>query len=276
MSTASRPAPGPALEHLRYRLLRLKRESGEPSLRVISRRTGDAVSRTTAGSVLNGVGLPRWGPLELVVEALGGDLDEFRELWVAARDEASPLDLPTSLTMEREPEEATVVAELSLPELQAAEEDLQDQAATSGRREGEARSELLTALEVRADLADQLNELHERLGRERGRNEELRRRVAGLEAELAAHTDRVERLQDELREVRDERLILQEKLNGLHARRAELYFTWAREEETRRRAAERARRERDQDVDALERRLGAAEDLLKSVLASRSHEDRDE
>ncbi|ESP97286.1 hypothetical protein EES44_08980 [Streptomyces sp. ADI96-15] len=75
------------------------------------------------------------------------------------------------------------------------------------------------------DLADQLNELHERLGRERGRNEELRRRVAGLEAELAGHTDRVERLQDELREARDERLILQEKLNGLHVRRAELYFT---------------------------------------------------
>ncbi|MEW1789733.1 hypothetical protein AB0391_24045 [Streptomyces albidoflavus] len=276
MSTASRPAPGPALEHLRYRLLRLKRESGEPSLRVIARRTGDAVSRATAGTVLNGDGLPRWGPLELVVEALGGNLDEFRELWVAARDEASPLDLPTSLTMEREPEETSVVAELSLPELQAAEEDLQDQAATSGRREGEARSELLTALEVRADLADQLNELHERLGRERGRNEELRRRVAGLEAELAAHTDRVERLQDELREVRDERLILQEKLNRLHVRRAELYFTWAREEEACRRAAERARRERDQDVDALERRLGAAEELLKSVLASRSREDRDE
>ncbi|MGV9660363.1 hypothetical protein ACWDR5_25800 [Streptomyces koyangensis] len=276
MSTASRPAPGPALEHLRYRLRRLRRESGEPSLRVISRRTGDAVSRTTVGTVLDCHGLPRWGPVELVVEALGGNLDQFRELWVAARDEAAPLDVPISLSMEKEPREATAVAGLSLADLQAAEEDLQDQAANSGRREGEARSELLTALEVRADLAEHLNELHERLGRERGRNEELRRRVAGLEAELAGHTDRIERLQDELREVRDERLILQEKLNGLHVRRAELYFAWAREEEARRRAAERARREREQDADALERRLVAAEELLKSVLASRPREDRDE
>ncbi|MGW8947123.1 hypothetical protein [Streptomyces koyangensis] len=276
MSTASRPAPGPALEHLRYRLRRLWRESGEPSFRVISRRTGDAVGRTTVGTVLDCHGLPRWGPVELVVEALGGNLDQFRELWVAARDEAAPLDVPISLSMEKEPREATAVAGLSLADLQSAEEDLQDQAATSGRREGEARSELLTALEVRADLAEHLNELHERLGRERGRNEELRRRVAGLEAELAGHTDRIERLQDELREVRDERLILQEKLNGLHVRRAELYFAWAREEEARRRAAERARREREQDADALERRLVAAEELLKSVLASRPREDRDE
>ncbi|MEW2113486.1 hypothetical protein [Streptomyces albidoflavus] len=126
------------------------------------------------------------------------------------------------------------------------------------------------------DLADQLNELHERLGRERGRNEELRRRVAGLEAELAGHTDRVERFQGELREAGDERLILQEKLNGLHVRRAELYFTWAREEEARRRAAERARWEREQHADTLEQRLVAAEGLLKSVLASRPREDRDE
>lgn len=64
---------------------------------------------------------------------------------------------------------------LSLPDLEAEQEDLQDQAAGRTRREGEARQEPLTALEARADLADRLDEPHERLGRERGRNEELRR-----------------------------------------------------------------------------------------------------
>ncbi|AXK33608.1 hypothetical protein DVA86_14050 [Streptomyces armeniacus] len=104
---------------------------------------------------------------------------------------------------------------------------------TAGRshREGETHKELLLTLEARADLADRLTHLHEQLGRERGRNEELSQRVADLEAERREHSRRIERLQDELREVRDERLALLEQLSGLHARRAELYFTWARDEE---------------------------------------------
>ncbi|WP_435133026.1 hypothetical protein [Actinacidiphila sp. bgisy144] len=274
-SAASRPVSGSALDALRYRLRRLHRDSGEPSFRVVSQRTEKAISHTTAGNVLRCDIPPGWGALELVVEALGGDVEEFRKLWVAVRDEASPLTLPQPAAWEEEAEEAeepTATAELSIPDLDAAEEDLQDQAARRGHREGEARRELLVALETRADLADRLVALHEQLGRERGRNEELRRRVADLETELHGHTDRVERLQDELRAVQDERLILLEKLNGLHSRRSELYFTWAREEENRRRAAEtgheEARREQDREVQDLRERLSAAEDLLRSVVAS--------
>lgn len=58
--------------------------AGEPSMRTIARTT-DAISHDTVHRVLTGPQLPRWGPLELVVEALGGDVETFRKLWVSAR-----------------------------------------------------------------------------------------------------------------------------------------------------------------------------------------------
>jgi peptide deformylase len=84
-SPASRRSVDP-LNVLRERLRRLHRTSGEPSTREISRRTAKAISHTTVSAVLHCRTSPRWGQLELVVEALGGDTDEFRDLWVAARD----------------------------------------------------------------------------------------------------------------------------------------------------------------------------------------------
>jgi hypothetical protein len=60
--------------------------AGEPSMRAIARSTG-ALSHDTVHRVLTGPGLPQWGPLELVVEALHGDVEAFRLLWVAARRE---------------------------------------------------------------------------------------------------------------------------------------------------------------------------------------------
>ncbi|MCO6751218.1 hypothetical protein KQH21_24160 [Streptomyces sp. IpFD-1.1] len=107
MATA---ASGAALERLKYRLGRLYREAGEPSLRVLSQRTERAISHTTVGTVLHCESLPRWGQLELVVEALGGDLGELRTLWIAVRDETSPLDQPTPPTCELESEEALDIA----------------------------------------------------------------------------------------------------------------------------------------------------------------------
>ncbi len=74
---------GPAHDVLTS-LRELYLQAGEPSMRTIARRTG-ALSRDTVHRVLIGPGLPRWGPLELVVEALGGDVETFRDLWVSAR-----------------------------------------------------------------------------------------------------------------------------------------------------------------------------------------------
>jgi class 3 adenylate cyclase len=77
---------GDPLVKLRNRLQRIHRHNGEPSTREISRRTGKAISHTTVNLVLRCIKNPRWGQLELVVEALGGNVDEFRSLWIAVRD----------------------------------------------------------------------------------------------------------------------------------------------------------------------------------------------
>src|SRR6266540_3856137 len=56
-------------------------------------------SHTTVHQVLSCKRLPSWGKLELVVEALGGDPETMRPLWVSARqavDFAEPAVLPVA------------------------------------------------------------------------------------------------------------------------------------------------------------------------------------
>ena len=77
---------GDPLGQLRIRLQRLHRLRGEPSVRDLSKRTGHAITYTTVHAVLKCERTPKWGPLELVVEALGGEVEEFRPLWIAIRD----------------------------------------------------------------------------------------------------------------------------------------------------------------------------------------------
>lgn len=77
--------PSP-LTQLTEELRRLHRSAGEPSTREIAKKTAGAISHTTANRVLRSGLLPKWGPLEMVVEALGGDAGRFIELWVSARD----------------------------------------------------------------------------------------------------------------------------------------------------------------------------------------------
>jgi tetratricopeptide (TPR) repeat protein len=64
----------------------LHRQAGEPSSRTIARGLGRGVlSHSTVNAVLRGSRVPHWGPLELVVRALGGDLERFKVLWLDAR-----------------------------------------------------------------------------------------------------------------------------------------------------------------------------------------------
>jgi hypothetical protein len=77
-----------AAEHSRELLTALRDlhlRGGEPSVRMIARSTGRKISSDTVYRVLTGPGLPRWGPLELVVKALNGDVETFRDMWVSAR-----------------------------------------------------------------------------------------------------------------------------------------------------------------------------------------------
>jgi tetratricopeptide (TPR) repeat protein len=60
----------------------LHHEAGWPSLRDMAKEVG--CSHTTVSSAFSGPRPPRWGLLELIVEALGGDTERFHQLWLAA------------------------------------------------------------------------------------------------------------------------------------------------------------------------------------------------
>ena len=83
MSALPRPdiATGPQLE-LVDALHNLHHRAGWPSLRTLAREAG--CSHTTVSSAFSSPRLPRWGVLELLVEAMGGDIGSFRDLWLAA------------------------------------------------------------------------------------------------------------------------------------------------------------------------------------------------
>ncbi|MEU6729081.1 WD40 repeat domain-containing protein [Nonomuraea wenchangensis] len=87
------PAPNSSpLDVLRGSLKRLHRESGEPSTREIARRTGRVISHTTVSLVLQCRKNPRWQLLEIIVQALDGDVEEFRQLWISVRDSEDDQD----------------------------------------------------------------------------------------------------------------------------------------------------------------------------------------
>jgi tetratricopeptide (TPR) repeat protein len=101
MGALPRPdiAPGPHRD-LVGALHRLHHEAGWPSLRSLARAVG--CSPTTVSAVFSAPRLPTWGLLELVVEALEGDVEAFHELWCAAGDpEPSPLSRPGRLAGRR-------------------------------------------------------------------------------------------------------------------------------------------------------------------------------
>jgi tetratricopeptide (TPR) repeat protein len=60
----------------------LHHRAGWPSLRDMSRDVG--CSHTTVSAAFSEPRVPRWGLLELIVEALGGDAEEFHGFWLAA------------------------------------------------------------------------------------------------------------------------------------------------------------------------------------------------
>ena len=65
----------------------LHHRAGRPSLRTIAAQVG--CSPTTVSAVFSSNRLPTWGVLELVVEALDGDVERFRALWLAADADAA-------------------------------------------------------------------------------------------------------------------------------------------------------------------------------------------
>ena len=60
----------------------LHHEAGWPSLRTLARATG--VSHTTVSKTFSTAALPSWGTVELLVQAMDGDVSQFHDLWVGA------------------------------------------------------------------------------------------------------------------------------------------------------------------------------------------------
>ncbi|MEP6855932.1 MAG: AAA family ATPase, partial [Pedococcus sp.] len=83
MGALPRPdlAPGPHRE-LVDALHSLHHQAGWPSLRHLADQTG--VSHTTVSKAMSSPVLPPWGTVELLVEALGGDVPSAHELWLLA------------------------------------------------------------------------------------------------------------------------------------------------------------------------------------------------
>ena len=79
--------PGPQRELVAV-LHDLHHRAGWPSLRRLAREAG--CSPTTVSNVFSSPRLPSWGVLELIVEAMGGDVAEFRELWLASGRQDTP------------------------------------------------------------------------------------------------------------------------------------------------------------------------------------------
>ena len=76
---------GDSAAHLLHPALRaLHVRAGEPSTRVIARGIG-SISHTTVSQTLRGDRVPSWPIFSKIVLQLGGDEDEFRDLWAAAR-----------------------------------------------------------------------------------------------------------------------------------------------------------------------------------------------
>lgn len=79
--------PGPRRD-LVDALHSLHHRAGWPSLRALAREVG--CSPTTVSSVFSHARLPKWGLVELLVETMGGEAREFRELWLAASLDGMP------------------------------------------------------------------------------------------------------------------------------------------------------------------------------------------
>lgn len=106
------PTPAGSITDLFDRLHELHLDAGEPGVRQIATGIGRGVlSYTTVHNVFRGPRVPKWGHLELIVDQLSGDVEEFRTLWRTARlaelsaaPRAQPVPVATALTTPAEPE----------------------------------------------------------------------------------------------------------------------------------------------------------------------------
>ena len=98
------PTPPGPITSLFVRLDALHSQAGLPSMREISRRAGRGkISPSTVHNLFRTSRVPRWEFMEHVVLALGGDREEFLDLWQAAWRAENEVETPHADSANAEP-----------------------------------------------------------------------------------------------------------------------------------------------------------------------------
>jgi len=80
---------GQPRDNLSAALQHLRRQAGDPSFRKIAKAT--SYSHTTVAEAVTGARRVSWEAIHQIVSYLGGDVDEAKQLWLAARELEEPL-----------------------------------------------------------------------------------------------------------------------------------------------------------------------------------------
>lgn len=72
-----------AMDEMAADLRRLRLEAGNPTLRAMARASGK-ISHTTLHDAMSGTRLPTWPTVQTFVEVCGGDVETWRQRWLAA------------------------------------------------------------------------------------------------------------------------------------------------------------------------------------------------
>lgn len=60
--------------------------NGQPSMRAVSLRSRGRISHTSVNQAINGIAFPRWNTVCVLIEALRGEPNEYRDLWLAENE----------------------------------------------------------------------------------------------------------------------------------------------------------------------------------------------
>jgi hypothetical protein len=203
--------PDDAAEKFRYHLRRLHRDKGEMPYRKLARLAGishDPIAR----ALRSGERLPRWSTLEPVIDALGGDVEMFLQLWAAAEDQREPIPRSEEALEADDPEtagdESVIPEPATVEEAQAAQEDLDARIRQQEQGQRSLKEQLDRVREERASLATQIHQLtrqveqmQQQASLDAARRELLNAQIDALNAQIDALRGEIELRRREIREL---------------------------------------------------------------------------
>jgi chromosome segregation ATPase len=162
----------------------------------------------------------------------------------------------------------------TIPELEAAKVEVQDQRSYIEEQEKPLSSDLRRIFDARALIGDEIERLAQLVAQGHEDKLALQRRIAVLEKERAELSRKIVQLRDQLSSMRGERLSLTAEESKLNDRRADLYFAWARSEELKANGLKRQLadtvRQHAVEVSDREQKLAAADQLIVGLRSPRA------